>query len=77
LGDPSKVRVNDAGSALVDGMDEWGPMGRLEKMPLGKGGSEWMGITYVQFYLSGFGLIMRLFRQYQTEIKTLIRMLSY
>lgn len=51
-------------------------MGRLEKMQLGKGGSEWMGIAYVQFYLSRFGLIMRLFRQYQTEIETLIRKLS-
>lgn len=49
-------------------------MGRLEKMQLGKGGSEWMGVAYVQFYLSWFGLIMRLFRQYHTEDETLIRM---
>lgn len=46
-------------------------------MQFGKGGSEWIGVVYVQFYLSGFGLIMRLFRQYQIEIETLIRMLSY
>lgn len=52
-------------------------MGSLEKMQLGKGASEWMGVAYVQLYLSGFGLIMRLFRQYHPEDETVIRMLGY